>query len=146
MDRHIHVPTNPVKLQNISTTTESFFVPSYSQSPQCIPLKATNDLISALIQYFCLFQNSVNGTIHYTCKHEWSVTQLCLTLCNPMDYSPLGSSVHGIPRQAYCNGQPLPTPGDLPHPNLCLLHALHWQADSLPLAPAGKSYYTMVLC
>ena len=24
------------------------------------------------------------------------VTQLCLTLCNPMDCSPLGSSVHGI--------------------------------------------------
>ena len=23
-------------------------------------------------------------------------TQLCLTLCNPMDYGPLGSSVHGI--------------------------------------------------
>ena len=25
-----------------------------------------------------------------------SVTQLCLTLCNPMDYSPPGSSVHRI--------------------------------------------------
>ena len=25
-----------------------------------------------------------------------SVTELCLTLCDPMDYSPLGSSVHGI--------------------------------------------------
>ena len=25
-----------------------------------------------------------------------SVAQLCLTLCNPMDYSPPGSSVHGI--------------------------------------------------
>ena len=22
--------------------------------------------------------------------------------------------------------------------NLCLLHLLHWQADSLPLAPPGK--------
>ena len=22
--------------------------------------------------------------------------QLCLTLCDPMDYNPLGSSVHGI--------------------------------------------------
>ena len=27
---------------------------------------------------------------------ESSVTQLCLTICNPMDYSPTGSSVHGI--------------------------------------------------
>ena len=24
------------------------------------------------------------------------VAQLCLTLCDPMDYSPVGSSVHGI--------------------------------------------------
>ena len=24
------------------------------------------------------------------------VTQLCLTLCDPIDYSPPGSSVHGI--------------------------------------------------
>ena len=24
------------------------------------------------------------------------VSQLCLTLCNPVDCSPLGSSVHGI--------------------------------------------------
>ena len=26
----------------------------------------------------------------------YSVTKLCLTLCNPVDYSPSGSSVHGI--------------------------------------------------
>ena len=26
----------------------------------------------------------------------WLVTHLCLTLCNPMDYSLPGSSVHGI--------------------------------------------------
>ena len=25
--------------------------------------------------------------------------------------------------------------------NLCLLHLLHWQADSLPLAPPGKTIY-----
>ena len=30
-------------------------------------------------------------------KHEWViVAQSCLTLCNPMDGSPPGSSVHGI--------------------------------------------------
>ena len=26
----------------------------------------------------------------------WSVTKSCLTLCDPMDYRPPGSSVHGI--------------------------------------------------
>ena len=31
--------------------------------------------------------------------HMCSVTKLCLTLCDPMDCSPPGSSVHGFPRQ-----------------------------------------------
>ena len=30
------------------------------------------------------------------CMHACSVGQLCLILCNPMDCSPPGSSVHGI--------------------------------------------------
>ena len=30
--------------------------------------------------------------------------------------------------------------------NLHLLHLLHWQASSLPLAPPGKPIYTYVLC
>ena len=29
-------------------------------------------------------------------KSESEVPQLCLTLCNPMDCSPPGSSIHGI--------------------------------------------------
>ena len=29
-------------------------------------------------------------------KKESAVAQLCPTLCNPMDYSPPGSSIHGI--------------------------------------------------
>ena len=33
-----------------------------------------------------------------------SVTQSCPTLCDPMDCSPPGSSVHGIFQQKYCNG------------------------------------------
>ena len=46
----------------------------------------------------------------------------------------------GFSRQEYWNGLPCPPPGDLPDPgiestSLCLLH---WQMDSLPLAPPGK--------
>ena len=36
---------------------------------------------------------------HFNIKNQHLsvlVTQSCLTLCDPMDYSPLGSSVHGI--------------------------------------------------
>ena len=52
------------------------------------------------------------------------VAESCLTLCNPMDCSPPGSSVHGILRARILSGLPCPSPGDLPDPgaNLCLMH------------------------
>ena len=35
-------------------------------------------------------------------NHKWNeVAQLCPTLCNPMDWSLPGSSIHGISRQEY---------------------------------------------
>ena len=46
------------------------------------------------------------------------VTQSCLTLCDPMDCSLSGSSVHGFSRQEYWNGLPWPPPGDLPNPGI----------------------------
>ena len=67
--------------------------------------------------------------------------QSCLTLCNPMDWSLPGSSVHGdSPGRNTGMGCPaffqgiFPTQGS----NLCLLHLLHWQVGSLPLVPPGK--------
>ena len=47
------------------------------------------------------------------CMHAKSL-QSCLTLCDPMDYSSPGSSVHGILQQVYWSGSPCPPPGDLP--------------------------------
>ena len=40
------------------------------------------------------------------------------TLCNPMDGSTPGSSVHGISRQEYWNGQLFSSPGDRSNPGL----------------------------
>ena len=40
--------------------------------------------------------------------HESEVTQLCLTLSDPMDCSPPGFSIHGI-FQEYWSGLPLPS-------------------------------------
>ena len=63
--------------------------------------------------------------------------QLCPTLCNPMDCSPPGSSVHGILQArilewvAFSREEGIfPTQGL----NLHLLRLLHWQVGSLPLA------------
>ena len=47
-----------------------------------------------------------------------SVAQSCLTLCNSMDYSPPGSSVHGIFQQEYWSGLQCSSPGDLPNPGI----------------------------
>ena len=43
-------------------------------------------------------------------KSESEVAQLCLTLSDPMDWSLPGSSIHGISRQEYWSGVPLPSP------------------------------------
>ena len=44
------------------------------------------------------------------------VTHLCLTLCNPMDCSLPGFSVHGILQARILEWLPFPSPGDLPNP------------------------------
>ena len=44
--------------------------------------------------------------------------QSCPTLCDPMDCSPLGSSVHGILQAEYWSGLPCPPPGDLLDPRI----------------------------
>ena len=43
---------------------------------------------------------------------------VCLTPCDPMNHSLLGSSVHGILRQEYWSGLPCLPPGDLPNPGI----------------------------
>ena len=75
----------------------------------------------------------------------------CSTVCDPMDCSPSGSSVHGD-SPGKSTGVPLLqgifwTQGS----NLHLLHLLHWQVCSLPLVPPGKhvwniSIYDLHIC
>ena len=66
-----------------------------------------------------------------------SLAQLCPTLCVPMDYSPPGSSVHGIFQQEYWSGLPCPPPGDLPNPGI-YSRSPALQADSLSSESPGK--------
>ena len=60
--------------------------------------------------------------------------QLCLTPCDPVDYSLPGSSVHGTWGCHFLFQGIFPTQGLNP----LLLHLLHSQAGSLPLVPPGK--------
>ena len=73
----------------------------------------------------------------------------CPTLCDPMDCSPPGFSLHetspgkniGVGCHAHLQGIFL-TQGYSP----CLLSLLHWQAQSLPLVPPGKPDLWRALC
>ena len=47
-----------------------------------------------------------------------SVAKSCLTLCNPMDYSLSGSSVHRISQARIPSGLLCPPPGHLPDPGI----------------------------
>ena len=47
-----------------------------------------------------------------------SLVQLCPTLCDPIDHSPLGFSVHGIFQARILEWVAIPTPGDLPNPGI----------------------------
>ena len=66
-----------------------------------------------------------------------SVTQSCLTLCDPVDCSPPGSSVHGDSPPKNTSELSCPPPKDLPHPGI-KLRSPALQADSLPSEPPGK--------
>ena len=75
-----------------------------------------------------------------------SVAQSCLTLCDPVDCSSPGASIHGI-FQAKNTGvgchlllRGILLQGILPtqESNSHLFHLLHWQADSLPALHLGS--------
>ena len=66
------------------------------------------------------------------------VAQSCLTLCDPMDCSLPGSSVHGdSPGKNTGSGLPCPLPGDLPNPGI-KSRSPALQVDSLPCEPPRK--------
>ena len=77
------------------------------------------------------------------------VIQLCLTLCDSMDYNPPGSSVHEI-FQARILELPFPPPGYVPDPGIEPTSSVSpaLQTDSLPTEPLGNlsiEYFTICL-
>ena len=127
---------------------------------------SSSSFFSALLSWpvqsmFCLnisweigFERGVTTWIDLVIFDMWSILpiilhgmcfvksfQLCSTLCNPMDRSLPGSSVHGdspgrnagVGCHALLQGI-FPSQGLSPH----LLRLLHRQAGSVPLAPPGE--------
>ena len=118
-------------------------------------LKGTNLQWVASQPYRSHVQYNTNCIVLYTSKLlrdqilimcVCSIVQLCLTLCDPMDCSPLGSSVHGIFQARILEWVTYPPLGDLPNPgsNPHLLCLLHCQVDSLPLHHLGSSQILII--
>ena len=80
----------------------------------------------------------VTATVYVDyCIQFYEKRQSCPTLCDPMDCSLPGSSVHGILQARIWNGLSFPSPGDLPNPGT-EPSSLTSQADSFPYEPQGK--------
>ena len=73
----------------------------------------------------------------WVCVCAWVSTPSCLTLCDPMDCIPLGSSVRGILQGRILEWVAIPSPEDLPDPGI-EFRSPALQADSLPFEPLGK--------
>ena len=99
----------------------------------CRNLPSVNPCVRALFVCFIM-----NKRIYLWCMHA-SLLHLGPTLCDPMDCSPPGSSVHGILQERiwewvampYSRGSSRPK-GRAQNPHLLCL--LHWQVCSLTLA------------
>ena len=69
-----------------------------------------------------------------SCAHAQLLS--CIQLCDPMDCSPPGSSVHGILQARILEWVAMPLPGDLPNQGM-EPGSPALQADSLPYEPPG---------
>ena len=70
--------------------------------------------------------------------------QSCPTLCNPMDCSLPGSSIHGILQARILEWVVMPSSrgSSQPRDQTCVSCLLHWQAGYLPLVPPGRPTHT----
>ena len=90
------------------------------------PSKYPNHSSISRVLYLAFFFSCVGEEVS---AEGWrSVTQLCLTLCDPIDYSPPG-------RQGYWSKLTFPPPGELPNPGIEL-----WSPASPALA--GRFFTT----
>jgi len=72
------------------------------------------------------------------------VTQLCTTLCHPIDYSPPGPSVNRILQVRIWEWVSIPFPGDLPYPGIEPGSPV-LKVDSLSSEPLGKHHYPYII-
>ena len=105
-----------------------------------MPANLENSAVATGLEKVSFHSNPKEGQCQRIFNVPAKLLQSCTTLCDPVDCSPPGSSVHGdspgnntgVGGCALLQGI-FPTQGS----NLHLWHLLHRQAGSLPLAPPG---------
>ena len=106
----------------------------YLAGVSCVMHVAANGLVSMCFLLYSFGQSFSPDVL------SAKLLQSFLTLCNPVHCS-LAVSVHGILQARILEWVAMPfSKGNFPTQGLnpCLFHLLHWQPDSLPLAPPGK--------
>ena len=111
----------PVSMYDLILSVDNF-KKSYFKIPyncQCEEYSLWEDPMR-IVLYIIEKKRKVYFVRHYTheCVCCAKLLQSCLTLCDPMDYSPPGSSIHGISRQVNWSGLTFPSPGHLPDPGI----------------------------
>ena len=109
-----------------------------------------NISVSLFLQYFCIGTSSQQFISQDLCflfnACVWSemhtLTQLCLTLCSPIDYSLPGSSTHGISQGRILEWVAISSAGSLPDSVIKPVSLVYptLQADTLPLHHPGGLY------
>ena len=96
--------------------------------------------IPSLCRHWLVSETSLTANSHPLILWMCSDTHLCPALCNPMNYNPPGSCVHGIlPARILKWSAISPSRGFSRHREWnCLLSLVPWQADSLPLSLLGN--------
>ena len=114
-------------------SAQSFFSKKPSLSIQCYHTLPLN--FSTVYFFYSHYPH-----LRLSCVQSKSL-QSCPTLCNPMDCSLPGSSVHGILQARILEWVAVPSSrgSSGPRDRTCISYTyLHWQVGSLPLAPPGK--------
>ena len=86
----------------------------------------------------CFWKESYD---HPESESKIEMGQSCLTLCDPMDRSLPGSSIHGILQARMLEWVAFSSPADLPDPGI-ESRSPTLQADALPSEPPGKPMTT----
>ena len=137
-----------LELKQVLPVIPSSLPPSLLSSlPSPFPSFLRSFLSFSLI-YFLIFKE----WLQYLCWHKPLCVCVCVcvcvceslqlypTLCDPMDCSPPGSSVHGILQVRILGWVPTSYSrgSSWPRGQTHISCLLHWQEGSLPLAPSGK--------